>query len=66
MAYGEASWDKFREEGKIRGTEEYCKFNYSKLNFDELIKLKKKFKFQQKTAGIFFVFFVMVKNFPAR
>lgn len=50
MACGEASWDKFREEGKIRGTEEYCEFNYSKLGFDELIKLKKKFKFQQKTA----------------
>lgn len=39
-----------REEGKIRGTQEYCEFHYNKLSFDELIKLKKKFKSQQKTA----------------
>lgn len=43
-------WDKFSEEGKMRGTEEYCEFHYNKLNFDELIKLKKKLKSQQKTA----------------
>lgn len=43
-------WDKFREEGKMRGTEEYCEFHYNNLSFDELIKLKKKFKAQQKTA----------------
>jgi len=43
-------WDKFSEEGKMRGTEEYCEFHYNKLSFDELIKLKKKLKVQQKTA----------------
>ena len=41
---------KLREEGKIRGTKEYCEFNYSKLSFDELIQFKKKLKVQQKTA----------------
>ena len=43
-------WDKFREEGKMRGTEEYCEFHYNNLTFEQLIQTKKKLKVQQKTA----------------
>jgi len=50
MECGGACRIKFRKEGKIRGTEEYCEFHYNKLSFDELIKHKKKLKVQQKTA----------------
>jgi len=40
----------FKVEGKIRGTEEYCEFNYISLSFNELEKLFRKLKTQQKTA----------------
>jgi len=47
---GQACRKKFREEGKIRGTEEYCEINYNNLTFEQLIQTKKKLKVQQKTA----------------
>ena len=41
---------KYEQQGKIRGTEEYCEFNYISLSFNELEKLFRKLKTQQKTA----------------
>jgi len=41
---------KYEQEGKIRGTETYCKVNYRDLSFNELDKLFKKLRARQKTA----------------
>ena len=42
--------NKYEQEGKIRGTDEYCEINYSNKNFVQLEELFKKLRNQQKTA----------------
>ena len=40
----------YRLKGKMRGTEEYCEFQYKKADFKELEALKKKLIIHQRTA----------------
>ena len=42
--------NKYEQEGKIRGTDEYCEINYGTKNFNQLEELFKKLKNQQETA----------------
>lgn len=42
--------NKFEQEGKIRGTDEYCEANYTELNLQGLEKLLKELRQQQKNA----------------
>lgn len=41
---------KYRQEGKMRGTDEYCEKNYGQLGFDELEKLLKQTIMRMETA----------------
>jgi hypothetical protein len=47
---GEDLQTKYKEEGKIRGTDEYCEKNYGGMSFDELEKLLFKVKSQKDNA----------------
>ena len=47
---GKKTRKKYRAEGKMRGTEEYCETNYIDLNFGQLEQRLKRLREQQKTA----------------
>lgn len=42
--------EKFKAEGKLRGTDEYCHANYRKYNFRELKQFRRKLYDQKNTA----------------
>lgn len=42
--------EKFKAEGKLRGTDEYCRANYRKYSFRELQQFRRKLYDQRKTA----------------
>lgn len=42
--------EKFKAEGKMRGTDEYCHANYRRYNFRELQKFRRKLYDQKKAA----------------
>ncbi|GAB6909747.1 hypothetical protein JCM12296A_55950 [Desulfosarcina cetonica] len=52
MQCGDDILEKYRGEGKIRGTDEYCKKNYSSLNRDKLTELWNNLKAQEKKARV--------------
>jgi hypothetical protein len=49
---GDSAWKKYEKEGELRGTEEYCRKHYGRLNFDELYKIWKNLKQQRSLARI--------------
>ena len=52
MKCGDELLKKYRKEGKIRGTKEYCKKHYGNFGFDNLHSVWKNLKSQRRKARI--------------
>jgi hypothetical protein len=50
MNCGDAFSDELRKQGKLRGTEEYCRKHYGHLKYDQLLKLWEKKREQRSKA----------------
>lgn len=52
MKCGKELRKKYEKQGRLRGTEEYCKKNYGNLSFDEMRKVWMNLKKQRRVARI--------------